>query len=165
MDFATALAEAIEAVKGRTRFPIMENILEAITDDEIGYAVLDALDEINSFEPETKFTLVDVWTQEDTRWKRLLLLGANKNSILTLLNDWTQRGFDVDIANGEIRQEDRRERINDLYSTLNDRFDDLLDRLKRTSQRFAKGFTSQNNNALLLNTSSTIRRTINNRFF
>ena len=158
MDLTEALAEAVIQVKARTRYPLMENILEAIDDSEIEVALLDALDEINSYAPQTQFKFVDVWTQEDTRWKRMLLLGANKNSILTLLNDWTQRGFDVNIANGEISQDDRREKINELYSTLQEQFDNVLQRLKETSQKVSRGFKSPNNDIMGLRTPIMSRR-------
>jgi hypothetical protein len=158
MTQAEAIIEAIAETKNRFRYPLMENVLEAITDEEIEYALLDSLDEINSMGPQTHFTFLDVWTGADTRWKRILLLGANKNSLLTLLNDWTQRGFDLNIANGEIVQDDRREKINELYGTLVERFDDLLTKLKETSQKFSKGFTSSNNNVLGISSSSLFRR-------
>ena len=65
----------------RTRFREIESVIEPPENDEIDAAIFDAVDDINSLEPETTYTLDQILELTDTRWKRLVFLGACSNVI------------------------------------------------------------------------------------
>lgn len=155
------ILEATERVKSVNRLDekFHMNILDPVDDQVIKWAILDARDDINSYIPQTFYSLDFMWNGPDSRWKRLLLLGASKNVYYTLVSDWTQRGFEVDIAGGELRQADRTDSIKSLWADLDNQFERYLERLKTTSQKFSKGSsTYHTNNPLSLNTFNTVVR-------
>lgn len=131
----TALELVRAEVYKRTRFKGAETLINVITDDEVDAAIHDALQDINSHEPSTSYTLEEMWNTEDKRWKRLLYLGASRNIVSTLILDWTANGLDIDLGDGVAT----RSKMSDyriLGDNLQDQFETLLGRLKTTSERY-----------------------------
>jgi hypothetical protein len=134
----TAVQKIIEGVEDRWHFSLSDNILDYIPNkDDISAAVFDAADDINSFAPQTFFSIPTIYDSTDTRWKSLLYLGTAKNVIRMLLNLWTQNGFDATI--GELQLPSRLGDYKDLYRSLLEEFDAKAERLKKTSQKFVIG--------------------------
>ena len=135
-----AVQQILEGVETRWHFTLADNMLDYIPNkDDVSAAVYDSADDINSFTPNTMFSLVDMYDNPDTRWKSLLYLGAAKNVVQMLLNLWTQNGFDATI--GEISAPSKLGDYKDLYNTLVTEFDKKAERLKKTSQKFVRGIS------------------------
>ena len=64
--------QLVEKIKIRTRFDTFDNLVGDIvnkpTDKEVIAAIYDGLDDINSYEPETRYTILDLYHNTDTRW-------------------------------------------------------------------------------------------------
>lgn len=136
-----ALQDILEAVEQRWHFSLSDNMLDYIPNkDDITAAVFDAADDINSFTPNTTYSLTDIYDATDTRWRSLLYLGTAKNVIQMLVNLWTQNGFDATI--GDISAPSKLPDYKDLYNTLVTEFDKKVERMKKTSQKFVRGISS-----------------------
>lgn len=123
-------------VFNRTRFHMVENMLERPTDDEIDCALFDALDDINSAAPTTNFTIDKICEMTDKRWKRMLIFGGAKNTVGMLVADWTANGFDAQIE--EFNVPSKLSDYSSLWTELTNQFNDMLDKLKKSTQKFAK---------------------------
>jgi hypothetical protein len=86
-------------------------------------------------------SFVDIYDHTDTRWRSLLYLGAAKNVIQMLVNMWTQNGFDQTI--GELRLENKLNDYRSLYDSLVGEFEKKAERVKKTSQKYVRGISSQ----------------------
>lgn len=141
MPLDQALQEILEGVEQRWHFSLSDNMLDYVPNkDDITAAVFDAADDINSFAPNTMYTVVDMFEATDTRWRSLLYLGTAKNVIQMLVNLWTQNGFDATV--GEISAPSKLPDYKSLYDTLVAEFDKKVERMKKTSQKFVRGISS-----------------------
>lgn len=127
--------QLVEKIKIRTRFDTFNNLVGDIvskpTDKEVIAAIYDGLDDINSYEPETRYTILDLYHNTDTRWERLLYVAASKNFINTLLFDWTANGISPQIEDLSI--ESKLGDFKDLHSQLDEQFKELIEKLKTTA--------------------------------
>lgn len=130
------IEDLIQEVKLKARFDNIDDIVDLPSDDEIKAALFDTLDDINSLEPETNFLMRDILEMDDTRWKRVLTLGAAANTVQTLVFDWTHNGFEADLNNG-VNVTNRLSDYQSLLQSLKDEFDQRLEKLKAASQRFS----------------------------
>lgn len=142
----------------RYRFLTADNLIDVITNDEIDAAILDAVDEINSFPPQTSFDTAYYETNSDPRWGRLLLICAAKNVLETLYNDWIQNGVDARVGNGEFEIGDRTQSISDLLNHVTEEYEKKAEQLKTTSQRFIHGVSAPTSTVLAVMPSSFSRR-------
>ena len=127
-------------IKTRTRLNKLDEEIPAPSATEMNEAIFAALDEINSHEPRTNFTLEYAFkSAPDTRLQTILILGASKNLLETLLYDYTANGDDasIDVISVQSRLSD----FNGLYSTIKSSFDERLEKYKRTAtKRIKAGF-------------------------
>lgn len=153
-----AMDKAVRDVILRTRLDRDENLLKsAPTQDEIKAAVLDSLDQINANPPETQYTFEWVCSNGvDTRWYTLMIIGAARNVIFTIMSHWTHEGEDVTI--GDLNAHNRLSDYQALHDKLSTEFDERLEKLKTASQKYVKGAYSKDvgvNNILYPFTSYT----------
>ena len=140
-------AAAITELGARFRFDDAQTLITNPTELEKKVAITDALAEINSFPPETAFTLDKIFGDNaDPRVQALIYLGTGKNIVQTLLVDWTQNGFSM--AVDEFNVEDRLQRYDTLFNTLNTQFNDRLEKFKIASQKHVRHAYQGNNNPL-----------------
>ncbi|HEC63792.1 MAG TPA: hypothetical protein ENI23_00695 [bacterium] len=141
------IACLVSEMDTKYRLICIETVLDRPPDeDEKSAALFDALQDINSAPPQTFFSMENiagsvesnVWSiPSDTRWLRLLLLGAARSMAQTLIWDWTANGFIANIDDFEI--ESKLSDFQALESQLSERFNEILEKLKETSQKFVKG--------------------------
>lgn len=124
-------------VEKRSRFSQILSLVEPPEDDELDAAIYDALDDINSLEPSTNYSLENIIGSTDTRWKRLLYLGAAHNAVGMLLKDWTANGIDVDLGDG-VALASKLSDYQTLHSDLKDEFDDKLEKLKTAALKISR---------------------------
>ena len=153
-----AMDKAVRDVILRTRLDRDENLLQsAPTEDEIKAAVLDSLDQINANPPETRYTFEWVCSNGvDPRWYSLMIIGAARNIIFTIMSHWTHEGEDVTI--GDLNAHNRLSDYQSLHDKLSSEFNERLEKLKTASQKYVKGADSVNtgvNNILYPFTSYT----------
>jgi len=138
-----AMDKAVKDVILRTRLDRDENLLKsAPTQDEIKAAILDSLDQINANPPETQYTFEWVCSNGvDTRWYMLMIIGAARNIIFTIMSHWTHEGEDVTI--GDLNAHNRLSDYQSLHDKLNTEFNERLEKLKTASQKYVKGAYSK----------------------
>lgn len=143
------LFDAVMAeVDARFRFKLVDNLLRPPTTMEKQVAIFDALAEINSYPPETLYKLENVISSDgDPRVKSLLYLGTARNVCRTLLMDWTANGFNLQVE--EFNVEDRRDRYEQLMSTLTQQFESQLQQYKTSTGKFIKRIYHGDNNPLI----------------
>ena len=125
----------VEIVK-RSRLNGIEDVVDKIRDEEIEAAMLDAIDEINLFEPATTFTIEHI-LENDVRLKALFYLGAAKNLVKLMVYDFTANGVDLDLGDG-VALQNRLGDYQSLLSIVNDEFDKRLERFKSSSVKLYK---------------------------
>lgn len=131
MTKAERLNQIVTEVSTRYRFGEIDGMLPKPRLLEMQAAVLDALQEINSFPPVTTTTLESLFTEDaDTRWTVLLYLGTAKNILHTLIFDFTANGFSQQL--GEFSVEDRLDQYRSLYDTINQEFTTRLQGFKES---------------------------------
>jgi hypothetical protein len=91
---------------------------------------------VNSFPPQTFFSLEAIATQNDTRWKRCVVLRAAANCLDNLLFQWTADGIDLQI--GEFEVENKTGDYGNLRDNLNEKYGELIEKLKVASQNFTR---------------------------
>lgn len=131
-DISAILAE----VEKRTRFSEILSLVSPPDEDELTAAVFDSVDDINSFEPSTTYTLDWIMDNQDTRWKRLVYLGAAHNAVRMLLADWTANGIDVDLGDG-VALASKLSDYQALESSLKEEFNEKIERLKTAALKFS----------------------------
>lgn len=141
MSYMDIVDEAFEKIELRYRLSKMDNLLEnPPTIDEAEEFIFDALQDINSFPPQTFFTIEQVYDQDasgyDPRWKTLLFLAICKYAILQQVVHWTGEGLEGQID--ELVAENRRSDYESLLSFITEEFDKKCERLKATSQKFIR---------------------------
>ncbi len=137
MPTETQMEELRGQIHKRTRFPEIESVIEPPENDEIDAAIFDAVDDINSLEPETSHSLDSILEMSDTRWKRLVILGASANVIRMILFDWTANGIDIDLGDG-VQLSTKVGEYESLLSNLREEFDDKLEKLKTAALKISK---------------------------
>ena len=134
------LDSLVEKIRIRTRYDRFDELVGDIVSkpgrDEIVAAIYDAIGEINSYEPATSFTIEGFMTQSDTRWHRVLMLGASANFIRTLVFDWTANGFSPQVEDLQI--ENKLSDYKDLLASLEEQFKDLLEKLKTSALKLVR---------------------------
>lgn len=111
----------------RYRFNMYENALENLTKDEIIDAIYDSLEEINETTPQTDYTLLSL-VQRGRRYRRLMIIGAGKYSIITLISHWSSNGIDVQVE--DLSLSSKLGDFQSLLSTLQEQFAEKLKELK-----------------------------------
>lgn len=98
---------------------LMTDLVGKLSDDEIKQSIKSTVGEINCKVPVTNYSL-DELVAMGSSWEYLLLIGASKNAIRTLIFNWTSEGITIqdDIASVESKLND----YNSLYSTLYEEF-------------------------------------------
>jgi hypothetical protein len=98
---------------------LMTDLVGKLSDDEIKQAIKSTVGEINSKVPVTNYTL-DEMMNLGSAWEYLVLLGSSKNSIRTLIFNWTSEGVSIqdEIASVDSKLGD----YNSLYSTMYEEF-------------------------------------------
>ena len=138
-DETTLRTYFIGQVKKFGRFTAFDVMVPEPDDEEIYMAVFEALDDINSMAPQTHFTLDAVYENTDPRWKRLVVLGAAAYSLDFMIFELTANGVDVQI--GEIQDASKLADISSLRGQVFEQFQQLLEKLKTSSQKFCRSFT------------------------
>lgn len=129
--------EALRAeLEKRNRWKQMESFLPQPTSLEIDAAIFDALDEINSHEPCTNYTLSWVVSNQDTRWLKLVFEGASYRVTDMLVKDWAANGLDVDLGDG-VALESKLGDFSSLRDSLKDTFVENLERLKTACLKYS----------------------------
>jgi hypothetical protein len=140
--------DVLKKVENRYRWSKMDNMLENKPQpDEIQERVDEALADINIFEPQTAWTLENLYNSTDIRWKNLLILGTARGIAELLWTHWVNEGFEATI--GDLSAEDRAPKYETLYNTLSEKFESKLERLKKTSQKHVRGFSSDTGATIL----------------
>lgn len=129
-----AIAALIVEVKKRCRFSYFDTLVPTPSDDEITAALYDTQDDINSFPPETASDLLSTYGNVDTRWKRLLILGACVYSLDYMIAEFTANG--VDIQAGEFALPNKTGELQGLRESMFTLFTTQLEKLKQSSQKF-----------------------------
>lgn len=122
----------VSEVERKARFHLIDDLVSKPSTDELKDAIYDAMDDINSTEPETAYKVQEVLDMTDTRLKRLLTIGASRNAIQTLIYDWTANGLDADLGNG-ISVANRLGDFQSLHQQLTDEFNDRLEKFKASA--------------------------------
>jgi len=141
MTYVEIVDDALEKIELRYRLSKMDNLLEnPPTPEEAEEFIFDALQDINSFPPQTFFTVEQAYDSDatgyDPRWKTLLFLGICKYAILQQVIHWTGEGLEGRID--ELVAENKRPDYESLLSIITDEFDTKCERLKQTSQKFIR---------------------------
>lgn len=141
-------AAAIAEIQARFRFDDAQTLITVPTELEKKVAIMDALAELNSFPPETSYTL-DVLggPNADPHLQSLVYLGTAKNILQMLLVDWTQNGFSMNVD--EFNVEDRLPRYDSLYNLINGQFNDRIEKFKIATQKHVRHAYQGNNNPLV----------------
>lgn len=128
----------ISEVARRYRFFSYLNALENLRRDEVLDALYDALEEINETTPQSDYSLLKLVTRGQ-RYRRVLILGAAKYCVITLISHWTSDGIDVTVE--DLSVSSKLGDFQSLLSTITDQFTEKLKELKaydrlaiRTSQ-------------------------------
>lgn len=111
----------------RYRFFQYENALENLTKDEVIDAIYDTLEEINQTTPPTDYSLLN-FVALGHRYRRLLILGAAKYSVLTLISIWTSNGIDVQVE--DLSVSSKLSDFQQLFQTFDEQFKERLAYLK-----------------------------------
>lgn len=134
-------------VKLRTRFDLIDFLLEKPTDSEIRAAIEDAVADVNHYPPHTNYTADQM--VENHQLRRVLYVAAAKNAVRTLHHDWTENGFDASIGNGELSLPSKLSDVASLYDSLKDEFETMVDTYKRASLKIVKGVRTENQGGIL----------------
>jgi hypothetical protein len=138
---------AIKEIDRRYRFPAFDDLINGPTDMEKQVAMEDAVGDINAYAPVTTFTLEGIFNgKADVRLKNLVYLGTARNVIRTLLFDWTANGVSATVE--EFTFEDRKDRYEQLLTTIDGQFDKLVSGWKESSQKFSHRIYLGNSNPL-----------------
>lgn len=133
-----SIDQHVAELDARYRFPAHDNLTSKLTPEEKKAALFDALQDINAFPPQTFFLMEQVSpVAADPRWARLLYLGAAVNCYKTLIADTTANGFTLQVD--EFNVDSRLDEYKNLHDTLKTDFEEKLEKLKTTSQKFIKG--------------------------
>lgn len=124
-------------IEKRCRFTQILSLVEPPETDEIDAAVYDAVDEINSLEPNTSYTLDWIQENSDPRWMKLVYDGAAYRVIDMLIKDWTANGLDVDLGDG-VALASKLGDYNTLRDTLKTSFDENLEKLKTAALKTSR---------------------------
>lgn len=118
-------------IEKRGRWSQILSLIEPPESFEIDAAIFDALDDINSWEPNTRYTLEWVVDNSDTRWLRALYEGAAYRIVDLLVKDWTANGIDVDLGDG-VALSSKLSDYSSLRDSLKSSFEEGIERLKTT---------------------------------
>lgn len=111
----------------RYRFFKYFNALENLNKEEIIDALYDALEEINEMTPQSDYTLLKL-VSRGRRYRRVLILGAAKYCVITLISHWTSDGIDVTVE--DLSVSSKLSDFQSLLSTISDQFTERLKELK-----------------------------------
>lgn len=149
----------------RFRFNMYDNMIDApLHRLEIEDALEDALEEINQYiQPKSNWDLL-YFVKKGRRYRRLLLMGAAKNVMLSMVSLGTSNGVEVAIEDFSVQ--DKTSDFMSLYNELKDVFQEQLTQMKeydRLSVKFSTFSTgkrriSSTNNSLAIRTSRIIRQ-------
>ena len=148
-----------DAVYKRYRFNEVDNMLTAPASLEVEAAIADAVQDINSFPPETTYTFDWIYEGADPRWRRMLYMGSAKNICELLLTDWTANGFEAQID--DLNVTSKLADYQALYDILDGQWNKKMEGLKGTSQKCIRGVTAENQNPLYSTGSGTYTIFIN----
>lgn len=122
----------------RYRFLQYENALENLDKEEIYDAITDALEEINEYPPRSQRTLLD-FVKLGIRYRRLLIMGAARNAVSTLVSIWTSNGIDVSVE--DLSVSSKLGDFQSLLSTLTEQFEKALTEMKQKDKLCITSFT------------------------
>lgn len=143
------IASLVTELNVRYQFDRIDTMLGSPETAQIEAALWDALQDVNSAPPETRVTWEAISSPSfDPRWKRLVLLGAALHVVNELVVIWTSNGFNQTIDDLQI--ESKVSEYRDLRDLLKSDFDEKLERMKGTTQKFVKSVISQNPNGNIL---------------
>lgn len=128
----------IAELNRRYRFLQYDNALNPLSYDEKLDGLYDALEEINQYSPQTDYTLLHFATV-GRRYRRLLLIGAAKYCILTLVSHWTSDGIDVAVE--DLSVSNKLSDFQSLLQTLTEQFNEGLSNLKEYDRLTVKSST------------------------
>lgn len=136
MSEAEAVEYFVEKVEAAVRKANLDVMVPNPSPDEITASIYDILDDINSFAPETHFTLENIANMTDVRWKRLIVLGAAALCFDVMIAELTANGVDIQV--GDFNLPSKLTDISAFRENWYAQFTTLLERLKISSQRFVR---------------------------
>lgn len=135
----------------RWRFSKQDNLLDyPPTKEELDEQVPSALGEINAFPPVTAWTLEDCYNDVVGGRRSLLIFGAAKNVVQLLESHWLGEGFSGQI--GDLQAEDKLSNFQSVYSQIETTFNDRLEKLKTTKEKYIKSASGDPNVQNILST-------------
>lgn len=111
------------------RFSSIDNLLPTPTDEEIKMAIKIALDDINSFPPKTGLNVESTVNSQDASYT-LLMYGSCKNTLWTLLLDWTANGIDAQLDSLSLQS--KRPDYESLFNLVKEEFNIRLENYKKS---------------------------------
>lgn len=117
----------IGEIDRRYRFQQYDNMMERLNQEEKLDAIYDAIEEINETTPQSSYTLLQMATL-GSRYRRLLIIGAARNCIMTLISIFTSDGIDVSVE--DLSMPNKLGDFTSLHSMLNEQFQERLKELK-----------------------------------
>lgn len=117
----------IKEIDRRYRFQQYETMVERLNADEKLDAIYDALEEINETTPQSSYTLQQMATLGH-RYRRLLIIGAARNCVMTLISIFTSDGIDVSVE--DLSMPNKLGDFTSLHSMLNEQFQEKMKELK-----------------------------------
>jgi len=127
---------AMNDVKLHCRFPQIDNLLPLPTDEEIKLAIQLSIDDINVYPPKTSVTIESAANSVDA-WYSTVILGACKNTVRTLIADWTANGINANIDS--LTLESKLSDYQALYERFLTDFNERLERIKKSYGAATKG--------------------------
>ena len=144
------MEELIQLITTKSRLDKSENMVSKPTYEEFEVAILEALADINSFPPKSAVTVESALANPTI--KMILVTGASRYILDTVISEWVSNGQDFSIAEFEII--DRLDRYESYRDSLQDSFEKKLENAKN-SGIFPKSKITRGGNIPMGNTNHT----------
>jgi len=136
--------DVIKIINTMTRFPIMDNLIDNPTPEEIERAMLDGVEDINNFKPVTDYD-VETLYNKGSRWRRVFHLATEINIYRTLVKDWVANGLDASIE--EFNLPNKLPDYQSLLADLEQKFENSVNALKAGKPVVRLGHYRTNNSS------------------
>ena len=141
----------VEGVKQRGRFKNMDNMIEALKDEDVKNAIQDSIGYLNRMPPESSYSWGDM-IYGDTRFLTMLYKVAIKLCMETLIADWTHHGYDARLEEFELPS--RLPEYQALVGQLDAEIERDWSAFKKSQQLGAYGFSAGTSSGSVLTSRS-----------
>ena len=126
-EYELLIGKITKAVEEMARFDKADTMITNPSPLEYERAILDGVEDINLFKPNTSYTLEQIYNK-GSRWIRVLYLATEINIYRLLVKDWVANGMDVDL--GDLSLPSKLGDYQSLLSDLESKFQETLTAMK-----------------------------------